>query len=97
MKNRIKNFSTFVNESRDNVAIVDLSTGMGGEFAVISFQGEEAYVDEKKSLRATWKHILDIARAMGADAIYSTEDDEIITDEIIDSLSDEPSGWSDED
>lgn len=77
------------------VATVALSTSMSGEFGTIFFNGEEKSVEEKESLRATWQNILDVANSMGADLIYSTEDDSIISQEDIDSLDDQPSGWVD--
>jgi hypothetical protein len=77
------------------VATVELSRSMSGEFATIIFGGEERSVDEMDSMRATWQNILDTANDMGADLIYSVEDEEIISQEDIDSLDDQPSGWDD--
>ena len=106
MKNNVKKFSQFVNErfgadrqerhgrqGASLVATVDLSRGMGGEFATITFNGEERSVDELESLRATWQNILDIANEMGADLIYSVEDEDIISQADINTLDDQPSGY----
>lgn len=62
---------------------------MGGEFAIITFNGEEKSCGEEATLRATWQKCLDLAKEMGADLIYSVEDEAIITQEDIDSLSEE--------
>jgi hypothetical protein len=112
MKNQVKKFNQFIKESismRDEfesnipdfgnrkVAIVELGRGMDGSFASITFDGSTAHVEEKRSLRKTWQNILNIAHGMGAEAIYSTEDDDIITQRDIDTLDDSPSGWSDRD
>jgi len=79
--------------SKDSTANVELSRGMGGGFATITFNGDERDVDELESLRATWQNILDIANEMGADLIYSVEDEEIISQADIDKLDNQPSGW----
>jgi len=107
MKTQVKKFGQFINEMHDHkdsikrhshnsgnlVATVELSRGMGGEFGTIIFGEDKREVDEMESLRATWQNILDIAKSMGADLIYSVEDEAIISQEDIDSLDDQPSGW----
>ena len=104
MKSQVKKFDQFVNENehdfgmfddiidkpnkKPKVAKVYLGSGMGGEFATIVFRGKEVEVDEMAGLQSTWRNILSVAKTMGADVVYSVDDEEIITDEIIDSLDD---------
>jgi hypothetical protein len=67
--------------------------GGHGDFATIEFKGKEISVDGAESLRRTWQNILDTALDLGADEIYSYEDEEIITQADIDKLDDSPSEW----
>lgn len=102
MQSQVKKFDQFVNEhdfgifdniinkpnKKPKVAKVYLSSGMGGEFATIVFRGKEVEVDEMTGLQSTWRNILSVAKQMGADVIYSVDDEEIITEEMIESLDD---------
>ena len=80
----------FKHNLKTKLATVSLNSW--GSFATIEFKGNEVSVDEEQSLRQTWQNILDIALDMGADGIYSEEDEQIITQADIDKLNDSPRG-----
>lgn len=93
MKNQVKKFSQFVNESSDRnnydeslVATVILSRSMSGEFGMVIFNGKEVELVELDTLKATWQSAMDMANSMGAGLLYSAEDEEIITQDMIDEM-----------
>ena len=88
MKNNIKTFVDYINESRNRKteAKVYLNTGMGEGFATIVFKGKQEDADELNNSRETWQNILDIAISMGAESIYSVEDEAVISQDEIDAM-----------
>jgi hypothetical protein len=99
MKKQVKGFGQFVNEAYDDtdyseslVATIILSRPMSGEFGIVIFNGKKVELVELDTLKATWQSAMDMANSMGAGLLYSPEDEEIITQDMLDKM-DQSNEW----